>query len=216
MVKHSIGNDNNDNDNGLYKPQNPGIPSKTSGTRSGLLISVPMGWFLIILGYATAYFQTFFAGVSIFFTLCINSWTSNMNYLGFYSYMSFTYNIAHLYLSYVFTCVSATYTMYAYKMPRARIPSYMFLISTIMIAINIVLSFILNPQNQSFEAMNHKWPRWWTYLSSTALDNWSGSYYLIFKIIDIIRTCFITLASLLFIAAHNLSIGSFYYHFQLL
>lgn len=196
------------NENQQQNPP-PDVPQQQQ-QRSRILLSLPMAYFVILLGYLCNFAECVYAGFCLMISVCSYTWLKGNTFFAYYSSKSISYSFAHIFLLWFFSTVHCTYATFSFKATKIFLATILYIVASVLSIIGLVLSFILLKTDMAFLSMYRRDNTWWTEsYSGSSYNDWKSQTLTPFKAIDIARTVIIFLMALIFVVSFNISSADF-------
>jgi len=184
--------------------------------RDVLLISLPMGWAIIALGYIGMILDSIIAGLSIFFSFVFYSMSDGKEFLGFYSEIAPEFANWLVYLCYFIVVINSTYTLFSIVVLHNITLMILYLSTSILGVLGLYFSIKGIPVDQSLCAMNRRQPCWWENFDSVSLyENWNTNIFLPHLLNHLLRSIVLFIMALVFIFTFKYSSKRFISSFSL-
>lgn len=188
----------------------PDVPQTSPPPRSRILLSIPMAWTLILLGYLCNFGECLYAGFTLMISVCSYSWLSDLQFFAYYCQHAISYSYAHIFLLWFFSVIHCTYATFSFKTTKIRLASILYIISAVFGIIAAIISFLTLKTDMAYVTMYRRDGAWWVEeLTGDAYSSWRKDTFLPFRALDIARTVLILLMAVIFVFSFNISSPDF-------
>ena len=184
--------------------------------RDALLISIPMSYLILYLGYIGIFIESVFSGCSLFL-ICINYGVlGGYTFMGYYSEISPNIGFAYVLISAISLIINITYAAFSFFVVNRTLPKVMYVLSVVSILISFFISFFNTSTEQMFYAMTKRQPEWYTFPELYGFDdNWRNDVFVPYEAKDISRAILFVIGTLLFIFSQRTTERDFRYGFSI-
>ena len=189
---------------------------KDQDQRDGLLLSIPMGWTIITLGYIGAFLQPLMAGFSLMLVYVSYLLKDGKEFLGYYSEIAPTISKIFIFGCYFSIVVNSTYSLFSFIVIQYYVINSLYTATALIGIICLYLSLDIYPFEQILCSMNRREPLWWESITQDSIyTDWLNNYFNPYMTESLIRSLLFIFMALLFVFTFQHSSNGFIKGFSL-